>query len=398
MKSSFLVTSLLSLAATVSQAKMMRFELYPVEQNIIAHTVKSFFGDSSSQTPFSGLHHGTHTVPVKEGLYFRSAKIELGNPPQSFRVSLDMSSSNFYVVSSQCVQFTCYQGRHYNSSQSATHQPIGKVFTIPAEVQGIVSQDTLYLGGIEVPRQEFGEGLSFPYFSPGVLGFDGRLGLAYDEDTPGSSVTGRVSPIRSLLSNPQVEETVFGLYIASRRVNAPSGELTIGGLERRRFRGDLHWYDVVKPGMWVIPLKGASFARGRRVKNISFEPEVTHALLNHEYPNIHLGKEAAKIINERLGAVREKANEPYKRSCDGIDELEDVAITIGSVDYWLTPEEYMVRSGDQLICYSAFDEFGPNTIDEETGGYNAILGDVFLRKYYSAYNFGRHRVGLALAN
>ncbi|KAF9124958.1 Vacuolar protease A [Mortierella sp. 14UC] len=404
MKSSLILTSLLSLMAVVSQAKMMRLELQTVEQPSVAHTVKSFFSqtsssdDSSTQVPFSGLHQGSHTLPISEKVFVRTVKIELGNPPQSFRVALDLSSSNFYVVSSHCIQFSCYQARKYNSSQSTTHQPNGKVFTIPIEVQGIVSQDTLYLGGIEVPRQEFGEGLTFPYFSPGLFDFDGSLGLAYDENKPGSSVTGRVSIIRNLLSNPQVDETVFGLYLASLRDNAPRGEFTIGGLERRRFRGNLHWYDVVKPGQWVIPLKGASFVRGRRVESILFEPEVTHGLIDPGYQNIYLGVEATKAINQRLGAERQKANEPYTRPCEGGIELEDVGITIGNVDYWLTPAEYMIRTRDGLTCYSVFDELRPDGLDAEKRGFSAVLGHVFLKKYYSAYDFGRHRVALALAN
>ncbi|KAF9922492.1 Vacuolar protease A [Linnemannia zychae] len=400
MKSTALFSSLLTLTAilsSVAQAKLIRLKLEPSYHKPAVNTFKSlnFLTTShSAQVHLSEHQEGSHNIPLREYLGL-TALINLGTPLQEFRVVIDLTDSNFWVTSSECVQPTCYLTRTYNASKSSTHRNEDKrLFSIPYVTQGIVSQDTLHIGDVQIPRQEFGEAMSFSIVSPGVFGFDGTLGLAYDESKPGASVTGKVSPIRNLYSNPQVDEPVFGLYMSPRRPNAPQGELTIGGLERRRFQGRLNWHNTLYPGQWIIPLKSASFASGNHVntkRDVIYFDDI-NALLNTFSYGILFPEEIAQEINERLGF---KANKDglFIRLCEDILELEDVVITIGDKEYWFTSEEYLGRSNQDGTCYTAF-----QTLKGERDGYNAILGNIFLRKYYTAFDFGRHRVGFALAN
>ncbi|KAK5821845.1 aspartic peptidase domain-containing protein [Linnemannia elongata] len=403
MKCPLLIAGLLSLAIT-SRAEILRLQLHNPGENPVIDTINSLASLGSSgyaQAPFPGpqlsRQESRSSIPLK-GYYTQIAKVEFGNPPQSLRLSLDLSSSNTYVVSSECIQITCMDGRKFNASKSTTNHRIGRTFTI-AGTQGIVSQDTLYIANTELLLQEFGEALSFYFMSPGFLGFDGSLGLAYDEDRrPGNSVTGRVSVVRNLLANRYVDQPVFALYLGSLRPNAPSGELTIGGLEHRRFSGTLSWHDVTKRGQWIVSVKGAAFKHGDRVSRIDFGRIDAPTQVDPSYPLIHLANQPAYYVNRRLGADRKDMNEQYHRLCEGIDKLGPVAIMIDNTNYWFSSEETFIRARDGVTCISIFQEL-PFAPDEErkTRGYEAVLGAVFLRKYYSAYDYGSHVIGFALA-
>ncbi|KAF9151001.1 Vacuolar protease A [Linnemannia schmuckeri] len=405
MKSSVLITGLLSLIVA-SQAEMLRLQLHHVGENPIIdafHSLTSVSNFDASQVPFSRQQQLQQkgfrgSIPMR-GYYRQIAVIELGNPPQSFRAALDLASSNTYVVSSQCIQATCINNRKYNASASSTNHRDGRTFSIPGTTNGIISQDTLYIAGAEVPHQEFGEAFSFYAFAPGFLGFDASLGLAYDGDKrDGNSVTGRISVVRNFLANRQIGQPVFTLYLGSSRPNAPSGELTIGGLEHRRFSGAFSWHGVVKRGQWIVSVKGAAFKHGDRVSRIDFNRIEAPTLVDPDYSLILLANQPAYYVNERLGAYSESKKEQYRRRCEGIEELTPVAVWIDRSYYWFTPQEAFIRAADGVTCISIFQEISFVSDEERHGrGYEAILGAVFLKKYYSAYDYGSHRVGFALA-
>ncbi|KAG9069230.1 Vacuolar protease A [Linnemannia hyalina] len=403
MKCSLLIAGLLSLTVA-SRAEILRLQLHNVGENPVVDAFNSLASLGSSgftQIPFphpQPRRQGSRSSIPLNGYYTQIATVEFGNPPQSLRLSLDLSSSNTFVVSSECIQISCIGGRKFNASASTTNHRIGRTFTIPG-TQGIVSQDTLYIASAELPRQEFGEALSFSIIAPGFLGFDGSLGLAYDEGRrPGNSATGSVSVIRNLLTSRYIDQPIFTLYLGSLRPNAPLGELTIGGLEHRRFSGALSWHRVAKRGQWIVSVKGAAFKYGDRVTRIVFDRIEAPTQVDPNYQLIHLANQPAYYVNQRLGADRKDKNDQYHRLCEGIDQLESVAITIDRTNYWFTPEEAFIRAGDDVTCISIFQEI-PFVSDEErkTRGYEAVLGAVFLRKYYSAFDYGSHLVGFALA-
>jgi saccharopepsin len=66
-----------------------------------------------------------------------------------------------------------------------------------------------------------------------------------------------------------------------------------------------------------------------------------------------------------------------------------LTLTFGGVDYDLEGKDYIL-SLDEKSCVSGF-------MGLDIGMDIWIVGDVFLRKYYTVYDVGNDRVGFALA-
>jgi len=72
--------------------------------------------------------------------------------------------------------------------------------------------------------------------------------------------------------------------------------------------------------------------------------------------------------------------------CNAISSYPDITFQLGGSSFSLGPEDYMYQEGSSCILLI------DGSTEEEW-----ILGDSFLRKYYSVYDMEQRRVGLALA-
>jgi hypothetical protein len=95
-----------------------------------------------------------------------------------------------------------------------------------------------------------------------------------------------------------------------------------------------------------------------------------------------------KLIDELSVGIK------VHRMCRDIELLPDVTFTIDSIDYVLTWEDYVVQVTQDGVteCISGLmgSTFPP------TFNY-MILGDVFMRKYYTYFDLNNNRVGFAVA-
>lgn len=310
-------------------------------------------------------------------------EIALGTPDQKFNVIFDTGSSDLWVASSQCDD-SCGRHAKYDSSKSSTYIANGTSFDIEygsGPVSGFQSIDNMNMGELIVNKQEFAEvtdaqGLGAAY----KLGkFDGILGMAF----PILSVNGVPTAFENVYNQGLVDENLFAFYLGNSARD--KGELTLGGMNKDHYTGDITWVNLLSPTYWEIAMKDV-LVDGKSYADTS--DDYMKAIVDTGTSIMTGPSEQVKAIADSLNA-KEIIEGEYFVKCDVTANIDFV---IDGNTYTLTPEDYLIPDGDMcLLGLMALD------IPKPTGPL-WILGDVFIRKYYSVFDVANERVGLALAN
>jgi len=287
------------------------------------------------------------------------------------------------VPSSSCS--SCIHTKYY-SSKSSTYQPNGTAFHIEygsGSLDGFLSTDVVTVGGLPIKSQTFAEATDEPGLSFQLAKFDGICGMGW----PRISVDGVVPPFVNSVDQGLVEKPVFAFYLGK---NGSTGELTWGGIDDSKFSGDINWTPLSLEAYWEFNLTDMT-VQGQSITS------VRKAVADTGTSVLAGPVSEVKAIAKSVGAqpVLLNPNE-YTIDCSLISGLPDITISFGGVDYVLQGSEYVleITQAGETMCL-----FGMTGLDiPAPAGPLWILGDVFLRKYYSIYDFGNARLGIALAN
>lgn len=94
--------------------------------------------------------------------------------------------------------------------------------------------------------------------------------------------------------------------------------------------------------------------------------------------------------NKEMGA-KKGYNGQYTVECEKRDTLPDLTFTLTGYNFTISAYDYILEvQGSCISSFTGFDIPPP-------AGPLVILGDSFLRRYYSVYDLGSNSVGLAKA-
>lgn len=340
--------------------------------------------DSNKQVPFSSVEDQGIDVPLTNYLnaqYF--TEISVGTPPQQFKVVLDTGSSNLWVPSSECQSIACFLHQKYDSSSSSTYEANGTEFSIlygSGEVSGFVSEDTVAIGDLKVDGQLFGEVTSEPGLTFAFGKFDGILGLAYDT----IAVNHIKPPIYNAIEQGLLDEAKFSFYLGDTAKGDNGGTATFGGYDENLFEGELTYLPVRRKAYWEVEFDAITLG------DETAELEGTGAAIDTGTSLIALPSGLAEILNSQIGAQKSWSGQ-YTVECDSRDSLPDLTFTFSGYNFTLSPYDYTLdMSGSCVSAFMGMDIAAPV-------GPLAIIGDSFLRKYYSVYDLERDAVALAKA-
>ncbi|RKP28517.1 Asp-domain-containing protein [Metschnikowia bicuspidata] len=330
-------------------------------------------------------NEGKHGVPLMNYLnsqYY--TEIHLGTPGQSFKVILDTGSSNLWVPSKDCTSLACFIHRKYDHDQSSTYSPNGTAFEIQygsGAMEGYLSQDTLAIGDLLIPSQDFAEATYEPGLAFAFGKFDGILGLAYDT----ISVQKVVPPMYNAILKGLLQSPQFGFYLGDTKKNENDGGLaTFGGYDQSLFSGELTWLPIRRKAYWEVSFEGIGM--GDEYAQLTD----TGAAIDTGTSLIVLPSSLAAIMNAKINASSSWSGQ-YSIDCNTRDNLPDLKLNFAGYNFTLTAYDYTLEVSGS--CISAFT---PMDFPKPIGDL-AIIGDAFLRKYYSVYDLGKNAVGLAPA-
>ncbi|KAG7343927.1 aspartyl protease [Nitzschia inconspicua] len=400
--------SLLLLASSAVMADMSRVTLYkrPDDELIAAHlkrerdtlyqmlnmkqddtatsTAIAAAVDSRHLSSLRGSAQKAESITIKD---YANAQyygvVEIGSPPQSFQVIFDTGSSNLWVPKAGCTHCgNPFFGKKnkYDEDASSTFQEDGSDFEImygSGSVKGYFSLDDVLLADdIVINGQKFAEvtdagGLGLAY----SLGkFDGILGMGFTS----ISVGGAPTVFENAIKQNKVDLPIFSFYLGD---NGP-GELTFGGYDSSKFEGDLKYVHLDAATYWQITLDG--------VKSGDYHKESSDKITAIVDSGTSLITGPKADIAKLATAVGAKANimGEYTIDCAKVDEIPDIVFTIDGTDYPIPGKSTVIQA--QGTCLFAF-----MGMDFPPPGPQWILGDVFMREYYTVFNYHDQTIGFA---
>lgn len=315
-------------------------------------------------------------------------EIFIGSDRESFSVVFDTGSANLWVPSSEC-KVSCANHHKYQHTHSNTYSANGTKFHIQygsGPVSGYLSKDNLVIGDVKIENYTFAEvtnarGLGMMY----AFGrFDGILGLAW----PNISISKIDPPFTAMLKQNLIDEPIFSFYLGKK--NGEDGEIIFGGIDESYYNGQITWINLIAKSYWVFKLD-KMYLNDEKQTLITTDNRV---ILDSGTSLIAGPLEEIKNLAKVIGAKQFFLNKnEYIISCNKIDTLPNIVFNLNGTDFSLSPKDYILKLGESAYLPCLLGLIGIDV--PKPNGPLWILGDIFMRKYYTIFDYGKARVGIA---
>ncbi|XP_075766109.1 gastricsin-like [Pelodiscus sinensis] len=313
--------------------------------------------------------------------------ISIGTPPQTFLVLFDTGSSNLWVPSTYCQSQSCTSHTMFNPSASSTYTSNGQTFSLQygsGSLTGIFGYDTVTIEDVSITKQEFGLSETEPGTNFLYAQFDGILGLGF----PAISSGGATTVMQGLMQENLISAPLFSFYLSGQEGIQDGGELLFGGVNPNLYTGQIVWTPVTQDAYWQIGIQGFSV----NGQSTGWCSSGCQGIVDTGTSLLTAPQAIFSQLMQDIGAQQNSYGE-YEVSCSSISSMPTISFTIGGASFPLSPSAYVLQSKSSQCTVG----ISPTYLPSQNGQPLWILGDVFLRSYYSVYDVGSNQVGFAPA-
>ncbi|EOO02618.1 putative aspartic endopeptidase protein [Phaeoacremonium minimum UCRPA7] len=271
-------------------------------------------------------------------------EVEIGTPPQKFKLDFDTGSSDLWVFSTELSKSLQKGHNIFDASKSSTFKKMsGSSWKISygdgSSASGDVGTDLVNIGGLKIENQavELAKTLA-AQFAQGTG--DGLLGLAFpsiNTITPEPQNT----PVANMISQGDIpkDAELFTSAFYSSRDEAPNSFYTFGYVEEDLVKDqEISWTDIDNSeGFWMFPSTSATI-NGKKITQSSntaiADTGTTLALVSDEVCDA--------LYKAIPGAKYDEQNQGYTFPTSvTADQLPDFSVAIGD-------KEFVIQKGRQL--------------------------------------------------
>lgn len=313
-------------------------------------------------------------------------QIKLGTPGQVFDVVFDTGSSNLWVPSRHCslTNIACWLHHRYYDSASKTHTKNKEPFAIrygSGSCSGYLSGDVLEVAGIKV-NQTFAEIVNEPGITFVAAKFDGILGMAFGR----ISVDHVPTPFENMMKQKGIKP-LFSFYLNRNPDEPLGGEITFGGVDKKRIEGDVTYTKVTREAYWQFKVDSMSVGNDSLIC-----PHGCQAIADTGTSLIAGPAKEIEELNYKLGGTPIMGGQ-FIVDCDSVSKLPTINIVIEKKSFPLKGTDYVlqIKQAGQDMCILGF--LGLDI--PPPAGPLWILGDVFIGPYYTVFDVGNKRLGFA---
>lgn len=292
---------------------------------------------------------------------------------------IDTGSADTWVFSSTCKSSPCSIHNTFGQEDSTTLNTTAETWTRTygtGEVDGVVATDTVTFANFTL---NMGFGLAInasddfnSYPMDGILGLGRR----------GSGQLGTPTIMDVLDSQAKLQQNILGVHLHRAADGTKDGEIVFGGVDTGKFSGSLAYTKTASDGAWEIPIQ--DFVLNGTPCNFTGRT----AVIDTGTTYILMPPVDALVLHNLIpGAVA--SGEGFNIPCNTNIKLE---VHISGVTYQISPKDYIGKpiQGSTITCSS-------NVIGHQAfGSTQWILGDVFLKNVYAAFDFDNKQIGFGL--
>lgn len=391
---------------------MHAFVLFAAATAILAQS-------ASSSLVSIPLHRRSATGFTNTGLTYDDGVLvgtaSVGNPPQQFEILFDTGSGLTWVPSSECTSGDCKNREGYKASQSSTSVSTGQIYKLSYGsgqcIDAKIYTDTVSIAGYNVANQQFGAATRVSGFNSqsylGVFGLgdfsnDGGyyLNSTSKQNTIGSSEIRRrqTAPTsasyasNAFMVNNNYTSPQFGTYVTTtsngfgKRWHT-KGHFIFGGIDHSVYKGSIAYLPLVdscddhSSRFWKVPLTCVKFGH----VDIKLHHNA-NAAISTGTSFISAPSKVAEKIHDAINGEYDTDDNVYTIDCDKIDKLPELVFTFHGYTVKLPSSAWTARKGDK--CHTL--------IRRNSHSKNWILGGAFTNTFYTIFDLGSERVGLAI--
>ena len=301
-------------------------------------------------------------------------ELEVGTPSQTLEIMFDTGSSNTFVLAPNCTGVTCYGRTVYNFTDSSTFYMNGTSIKLSygdGNFYGFLGNDDINVGEYTISDMLFAliyDPDSFAYL---YARFDGIAGLAYP-----SIAVGDIPPFFQVMMDQELlDDASFSFYL-TKDLSQNGSTLIFGGVDEKYAASNFSYVNLTHETFFMTDLDDLI------VGNTSYIQAKMNIILDSG-TSVIVGPE--DLINNITAMY------PHKIACEDVDSYQNLTFVIGGIRYDIPPGMYIVENFGHCILGlvgAVFNEELQNTI---------VLGDVFMRSYYTHFDYGNKRLGFAEA-
>lgn len=323
--------------------------------------------------------------------------ISVGTPPQEFTVKFDTGSGDLLLPSKHCSSLSCMMHHSYDPSASATAKIVARVDDVYAPPPSDGTRETVQIqigsgdltGNLVRDSVCLGQGSSLCVMTGlveathmsdtpfSLFPFDGILGLGL----PSASIERHFNIMSNLAEDRSLNSNRFAVWL-SIEGDSEDSEITFGGASDARMgSSEMMWLPVstADSGMWQVGLDDIA-VNGVKL-NLCGRSGCQAAL--------DTGTNAIAGPSRLMKAVLGTLN--IDRECANFNDLPRLGFAFGGTLLSIEPSDYIRKSREGCL---------PKVLPVEVSdpkGPLILLGTPFLQRYYTVYDRGSLRIGLAFS-
>ncbi|KIO28276.1 hypothetical protein M407DRAFT_22486 [Tulasnella calospora MUT 4182] len=313
--------------------------------------------------------------------------LSIGTPPQPTTVDFDTGSSDLWLPLSTC---SGCPGPFFKTSSSSTYKNSSTPFTIRyadgSSATGKVATDKVTVAGLSVETQGFGAvtketGNFLDSSSAGLMG----LGF------PANAASGATPFFINLANQGSLASNVFSFYMS--RGGSSGSELCFGCINSAKYTGSITYYPL---DSWVFGwfqyywnIKSGGFSYNGGPSSGSFS-----AVIDSGTTLIYIPTAAAEKFYASIPGAKNASSTVgdgfYTYPCS--TSLGSITLSFGNTSYAINPAEFNLGPASWLSssCVGGI-------VGNDFGGGLAIIGDEFMKNWYSVFDYSTRSVGFAKA-